>query len=95
MRQEFPSLQVLGEAFGGFQTRDSYETVRNYYTVRLAEQGWGQRWYVNRAGSCYLLLIIENDPRYARTPPGVTSISFKLRQAFHSELNGDAPAGCK
>ena len=86
---------VLGEAFGGFQTRDSYKTVREYYRERLVEQGWQRGWYKNRAGRCYTLLIIENDPKYARTPPGVTSISFKLREPFHSELERDAPAGCK
>ena len=64
-------VMYLGEAFGGFKTTDSYDTVREYYDVRLAEQGWEQRWYKNRAGRCYVLLIILNSPAY--TDPRYTS----------------------
>lgn len=83
--------RLLGKALGSFQTPDSYETVLDYYSRRLAVQGWDGRWYTNRAGRCYTLLIIHNSPRPAT--PHLTSISFKLRQRFDSDK--DAPAGCK
>jgi hypothetical protein len=98
VRACYPSrleAQLMGEAFCGIETRDSYRTVVDYYDAHLPQHGWEKRWYRNPAGICYTLLIIQNDPTYARTPPGVTSLAFKLRQAFYSELNTTAPPGCK
>ncbi len=86
--------QWLGESFGGFRTVDSVDLVRAFYTQRLIENGWRNGWYQNRAGYCYTLLII---PSYSGgdIAAGTIGIGFKLRQAFYSELNTTAPAGCR
>lgn len=87
-------IALFGESFGGFTTRDSYAAVRAYYSVALPMAGFEQGWYRGRNGLCYTLLILENDPRRAGVSPGQTSIAFKLRTAFTSEIGTTAPAGC-
>lgn len=88
-------MALTGESFGGFQTRDPYKTVTEYYHTALTARGWEGEWYRDRNGYCYTLLILENDPIQAHVPPGTTSIAFKLRYAFDVELGKNAPPGCK
>ena len=86
--------QLLGDSFGGFRTVDSVEAVRAFYAQRLTEDGWRNGWYQNRAGYCYTLLIIPSHSG-GDIAAGTIGIGFKLRQAFYSELNTTAPAGCR
>src|SRR5690242_6457260 len=49
--------QILGEAFCGLETRDSYRAVVDFYNSYLPQYGWNGHWYRNAAGYCYTLLI--------------------------------------
>ncbi len=90
---------LFSEGFGSFRTSDSHATVLSNYKAILATYGWEGWWYRDRNGYCYTILIIENNPFMAKTPPGQTSIALKLRAAFESEIGAPgplgAPADCK
>lgn len=91
--------QSVGKADGSFRTRDAPEVVGSFYTTMFREQGWEKRgsrhWYRNRAGYCYTLLVIQNDPVMAKDAPGMASFVIRLRQAYTQEKILDAPPGCR
>jgi hypothetical protein len=88
-------LRLLGEGFGGFDTADSPEVVFRFYAEQLPQHGWHDGWYRNIFGYCYNLLIIPSLSFDVTPPMSTTRISLKLRQAFGSELDKNAPTSCK